>query len=69
MNKEKQIDLIDNTIKESQIEKDKNLSSFLPLNEKEQNDSRLNQNLNNLQNSASKDLKNEIKAESANIYM
>ena len=65
MNKEEN----DNTIKDSKLDKDKNINSFVPLNEKEQNDSRMNQNLINLQNSACKNLKNEIKPESANIYM
>ncbi len=65
MNKEEN----DNIIKDSKLDKDKNINSFVPLNEKEQNDSRMNQNLINLQNSACKNLKNEIKPESANIYM
>ena len=65
MNKEEN----DNIIKDSKLDKDKNINSFVPLNEKEQNDSRMNQNLMNLQNSACKNLKNEIKPESANIYM
>ena len=48
MNKEEN----DNIIKDSKLDKDKNINSFVPLNEKEQNDSRMNQNLINLQNSA-----------------
>ena len=58
-----------NMTKEPQIEKDKNLSTFTPLKDKDQNDSRINQNLLNWQNSACKNLKNDIKSESANIYM
>ena len=69
MIKEEQNIVNDNNIKESNIDKDKNNSTFLPLNEKEQNDSRTNQNLINLQNSGCKNFKNEIKQESANIYM
>ena len=69
MIKEEQNNVNDNNIKESNIDKDKNNSTFLPLNEKEQNDSRINQNLINLQNSACKNFKNEMKPESANIYM
>ena len=69
MIKEEQNDINDNIIKESNIDKDKNNSNFLPLNEKEQNGSRTNQNLINLQNSACKNFKNETKPESANIYM
>ena len=69
MIKEEQNDVNDNNIKESNIDKDRTNTTFLPLNEKEQNDERTNQNLINLQNSACKNFKNEIKPESANIYM
>ena len=69
MSKDKQNEANDNIIKEPQLEKDKNLSTFTPLNEKDQNDLRMSQNLLNLQNSACKNLKNDIKSESANIYV
>ncbi len=69
MNKEKQKEINDNIAKDTQTDKEKNLSSFMPLNEKEQNDSKTNQNLLTLQNSACKNLKNEAKSESANIFM
>jgi hypothetical protein len=69
MNKEKQTESNDNNVKDTQIEKEKNTSTFLPLNEKDQNDLRINQNLLNLQNSACKNLKNDVKSESANNFM
>ncbi len=69
MSKENQNETNGNMTKEHQIEKDKNISTFTPLIDKDQNDSRINQNLLNLQNSACKNLKNDIKSESANIYM
>ena len=68
MSKENPNETNNNAIKDTQMDKDKNNSSFLPLNEKEQNDSRINQNLINLQSSASKNLKNDPKYESTNIY-
>ena len=69
MSKDKQNEANDNIIKEPQLEKDKNLSTFTLLNEKDQNDLCINQNLLNLQNSACKNLKNDVKSESANIYV
>lgn len=69
MNKEIQTELNENIIKEANIQKDENNTSFLPLNEKEKNDSNVNLNLKNLQNSACKNLKNDPKPESANIYL
>lgn len=69
MSKDKQNEANDNIIKEPQLEKDKNLSTFTLLNEKDQNDLHINQNLLNLQNSACKNLKNDVKSESANIYV
>ena len=68
MCKENQYETNNNAIKDTQMDKDKYNSSFLPLNGKEQNDSRINQNLINLQSSASKNLKNDPKYESTNIY-
>ena len=68
MNKENPNETNNNAIKDAQMDKDKNNFSSLPLNEKEQNDSRINQNFINLQNSAYKNLKNDPKYESANIY-
>ena len=68
MSKENQNETNNNAIKDTQMDKDKYNSSFLPLNGKEQNDSRINQNLINLQSSASKNLKNDPKYESTNIY-
>ena len=69
MNKEKQPDVNDNIIKEAKMEKDKNKSPFLPLNENDQNDSRINNYFSNLQNSASKNLKNERKSITINNNM
>ena len=69
MSKENQNETNDNVTKEPQIEKDKNLSTFTRFVDKDQNDSRINQNILNLQNSACKNSKNDIKSESANIYM
>ncbi len=50
------------------MDKNKNESSFLPIIEKEENNSKINDNLIYLQNSASKNLKNDIKADPANNY-
>ena len=69
MSKENQNETNDNIIKDSQKEKYKINSSLQPLNEKEKNDFRISQNLSNLQSSASKNLKNDVKSESANIYV
>ena len=69
MNKETRNEINENALKESQIEEDKNISKFYPINEKEPIDSRMNSNMINIQNSASKNFKNEMKPESANIYM
>ena len=52
MKTENQNEIKDNNIKDSKIEKENHISSFTQLKEKEQNDSRTNQNLMNLQNSA-----------------
>ena len=65
MNKEIQKEINDNILKESQNGKDKNISNFYPLNEREQIDSRINSNILSLQNSAFKNFKNE----SANTYV
>lgn len=69
MDKENPNENHDNAIKGDKIEKEKNKSSFLPLNEREQNYSRINPNLINIQNSACKNLKNDIKSEPANNFM
>ena len=69
MNKETKNEINENMAKESQIEEDKNIPNFYPINEKEPIDSHMNSNLPNIQNSASKKFKNEMKQESANIYM
>lgn len=66
MSKEKQTDVNDNIIKEAKMDKDKNKSPFLPLIEKEQNDSRINNIFNNLQNSANKNLKSDRKSDPNN---
>ena len=59
----------DNNIKNSKIQNDKNISTFTPFNEKEPNDIGTKQNIMNLQGSACKNLKNDVKSESANIYL
>lgn len=47
------------------MKKEKNNSSFTQSNDKDGNDCRINQNLINLQNSENKNLKNDVKSESA----
>ena len=69
MNREGKNEINENALKEPQIEEDKNKSNFYPINEKEPIDSQMNSNMINIQNSASKNFKNEMKPESANIYM
>lgn len=69
MNKEKQNEDYNNIRKEAKIDNNKMGSLFLPINKKEQNDSRINSNFINLQNSACKNLKNEIKTDPANNYV
>ena len=69
MDKENPTEILDNTIKGDKNEKDKNKSSFIPLNEREQNYSKLNHNLIAIQNSACKNLKNNIKSEPANNFV
>ena len=69
MDKENPNENHDNTTKGDKIEKEKNKSSFISLNEREQNYSRINPNLINIQNSAYKNLKNDIKSEPANNFM
>ena len=65
MNREIQKEINDNILKESQNDKDKNITSYYPLSEREQIDSRINSNILSLQNSAFKNFKNEP----ANAYM
>ena len=54
--------------KEPQQNKEKASSSFTPPNENKHNDSKTNPNINSRQNSAFKNLKNEINSESVNIF-
>ena len=54
--------------KEPQQNKEKAFSSFTPPNENKHNDSKTNPNINSRQNSAFKNLKNEINSESVNIF-
>ena len=65
MSRENQNEINDNNLKECKIEKEKNNSSFTQINDKNGNDCRINQNLINLQNSENKNLKNDVKSESA----
>ena len=65
MSKENQNEINDNNLKEPKMEKEKNNSSFTQSNDKDGNDCHINQNLINLQNSANKNLKNDVKSESA----
>ena len=65
MSKDNQNEINDNNLKEPKIEKEKNNSSFTQSNDKDGNDCRINQNLINLQNSENKNLKNDVKSESA----
>lgn len=60
---------INNTAKkEPQQNKEKAVTTFTPPNENRHNDSRSNPNIISRQNSAFKNLKNEIKSDSANIF-
>ena len=61
-------EIINTAKKESQSNKEKNVSSFTPLNDNKHLDQRTNQNLPSRQNSAFKNLKNEIKTEATNIF-
>jgi hypothetical protein len=65
MSRDNQNEINDNNLKEPKIEKEKNNSSFTQSNDKDGNDCRINQNLINLQNSENKNLKNDVKSESA----
>jgi hypothetical protein len=69
MNKETQNEDNEPEFKDNQNEKDRNMSAFSPLKVREPNDSRMNSNFKNLQNSASKYFKNETKPESANNFL
>lgn len=66
--KEANQEIINTAKKESQQNRDKPLTSFTPLNENRHNDSRTNPVIMSRQNSAFKNLKNEIRTESLNIY-
>lgn len=65
MNREIQNEINDNILRESQNDKDKNISNFYPQSEREHIDSKFNSNNLSLQNSAFKTFKNEP----ANLYM
>ena len=65
MNREPQNEINENKNQEYRIEEDKNIFNIYPFNEKEKIDSRMNSNILNIQNSASKIFKNE----SANAFM
>jgi hypothetical protein len=54
--------------KDNSTEKDKNISNICPINERDIVDTRMNSNIINLQNSACKYLKNEIKQETAHAF-
>ena len=69
MNREPQNETNENKIQEPRKGEDKNIFKFYPINEKEKINSRMNSNILNIQNSASKNFKNEIKIESANAYL
>ena len=69
MNREIKNEINENPLKEPQMEEDKNISNFYSNNEKGPIDPQMNSNIINLQNSACKNFKNEMKPESANIYM
>ena len=69
MNKEAQNEIRENSLKESPLEKDKNISGFNPINEKNKNESSININNSSYQNSACKIFKNEMKAECANSFL
>ena len=69
MNKEEPFECNEHTIKDNQVEKDRNISNFYPINERDPFDNRMNQNILNLQNSGCKFLKSEIKQESATAFV
>ena len=54
--------------KDNTTEKDKNISNICSMNERDIVDTRMISNIINLQNSAIKNLKNEIKQESAHAF-
>ena len=66
--KEIKPEIINTAKKEPQLNKDKNSSSFTPLNDNKHLDQRMNPNMQSRQNSAFKNFKNDIKAEAANIF-
>jgi hypothetical protein len=69
MKKEIEKEINENSMKEPNIEKNKNSSYFYPINENEQTNSRINYNIINLQKSGVKNLKNEMKSEAASAFM
>ena len=66
--KEIKPEIINTAKKDPQLNKDKNSSSFTPLNDNKHLDQRMNPNMPSRQNSAFKNFKNDIKAEAANIF-
>lgn len=68
MNNESGKDEMEN-IKESQMERENNNSNLIPNNEKEQQESHIKSNIINLQNSAFKNFKSEIRSEPANMFL
>ena len=66
--KEIKPEIINTAKKDNSSIKDKNMSSFTPLNDNKHLEQRMNQNFPSRQNSAFKNLKNEIKSEAANIF-
>ena len=68
MNNESGKDEMEN-IKKSQMERENNNSNLIPNNEKEQPESHIKSNIINLQNSAFKNFKSELRSEPANIFL
>lgn len=69
MNKESENENNRNTQKEYCEEKIKINSNYNPINEKEQQEPPIQSNITNLQNSACKYFKSEVRAERANFFL
>ena len=61
-------DGMDNS-KDNNMDKENNNSNLIPNNEKEQPGSHIKSNISNLQNSAFKNFKSELRSEPANMFL
>ena len=69
MNKESRNDLTDLKQKENPTEKIKITSNINPINEREQQEPRIQSSITNLQNSACKNFKSGMRIEPANFFL